>query len=110
MTADMDGSTAGVDAPAIGMGPLPPEWTVWASAIERREDLRYRVARKPDRVRLTEAVAQHAADGAVADWNEETLDFVAELRAGTDRPELHRPTPRRWSASRNRRPDDSASR
>jgi len=100
MTADMTGPTNEIDAPLADDEVLPPEWLEWAQAVERREDLRFRVARKPDRVRLAEAVAQHSASGGMLDWTDETLEFVAWLRAGADRPELHH-QPRRWGITRS---------
>lgn len=63
-------------------------WLIWASAIERRESFRIRVARQPEVARLTEAFAEHS-------WSDETQELVTELRKGADRAELH---PRRlWN-------------
>ena len=104
MTANLEGPAADVEAsPTDNARPLPPEWLIWAAAIEQQEDLRFRVTRGSERARFAEAVAQHRADGGVRDdWSEDAEDFVSGLRSGSDRAELHR-HPRRWNFSRNRR-------
>lgn len=103
MTADINRPAPDVEVVPPDAEGLPAEWVIWAAAIERSEDLRFRVAKKAERVRFTEALAQHTAQRGMLDWTEETLDFVAQLRAGTDRPELHTQSKRRWSLNRQTR-------
>lgn len=89
-SSDLAAAPAAADA-------IPAEWVIWASAIERQEDLRFRVAKRPERVRLTEAWAR----GATEDVAEETQEFTTQLRAGANRPELHAPA-KRWARSRRK--------
>lgn len=102
MTAEINHPVPDVQVLQPDVEGIPEEWVTWAAAIEEREDLRFRVAKKSERVRMSEALAQHTAQEGMLDWTQETLEFVAQLRAGSDRPDLHPQPRRRWSLRRRR--------
>lgn len=97
MTAEMNPPVPDVQVLQSDVEGIPDEWVTWAAAIEEREDLRFRVAKKSERVRMNEALAQRVAQEGMLDWTQETLEFVAQLRAGQDGPDLHPQPRRRWS-------------
>ncbi len=94
------------EAVPVELDSLPPDWLIWADAIERREDLRARITKKGERARYRQALARQAergeeAMGAVTS-SDETFEFVAVLREGADRSELHPPA-RPWTRTRRGR-------
>ena len=62
MTPDINRPVPDVEALKTDPEGIPTEWVIWAAAIERREDLRFRVGKKSSRVRVTEAVAQQSGE------------------------------------------------
>lgn len=98
MTADRNQNAAGVDAPAVHTEGTPPEWLARASAIERREGYRYRIAKRPDRTRLVAALTPDSGEGL--DPSEAT-DFVEEIRRGVVPTEVQ--DGRRWPRARKHR-------